>query len=164
MANVTKNRWFDPRVKRNLRTWKRLIQQTATPEGYRQLSIKSGQNMDTVNPFATNSLLDVEGDTFYICVIDCLPDTWSFTGINAENGEEIIRNGQSDGLWIFKKKALTASEFFWGPYAEGNPEKPMTIKGLAVYSIDDWNVLKPSVESNKFPYVIAYNTMPISAN
>lgn len=40
----------------------------------------------------------------------------------------------------------------------------MTIKGLAVYSIDDWNVLKPSVESNKFPYVIAYNTMPISVN
>lgn len=164
MVNVIKNRWFDPRVKKTLKTWRGLIQQKVTPEKYRQLSIASGQKPDTVNPFAVNSSLDVEVDTFYVCVIDCLPDTWNFNGINTGEGEEIIRNGQSDGLWIFKKKALAAAEFFWGPNADAEPEKPMTIKGLAVYSIDDWNALKPLAESDKVPYVIAYDTMPISIN
>ena len=164
MVNVIENRWLDPHVKNPLKTWHGVIKQTVTPEKYRQLSVESSQQYDTVNPFAYNSRLDVEGDTFYICIIDCLPDTWVFVGINTEIGEEIIRNGQSDGLWIFKKKALTGSEFFWGPYAGAEPEKPMTIKGLAVYSIDDWNAMKPLAESKKIPYVIDYSAMPISIN
>ena len=161
MVNLIKNRWFDPHVKKKLKTWKGQIKQNFTPEQYIQLSVENGID-DTVNPFATNSLLDVERGDSYVCIIDCLPDTWNFI-LRPDSGE-IIHNGQSDGLWIIKQDVGQSDTYLYHPYATGVAGKPMTIKGLAVYSIDVWNVLKPLAESNKIPYVIDYSAMPISIN